>query len=54
MAKDLFGEEIIEDILLRDTFIEPPFTVLDSKNGNWQNRKRNWINKGLRSEVGRI
>ena len=53
MAKDLFGEEIIEDILLRDTFIEPPFTVLDSKNGNWQNRKRNWINKGLRSEVGR-
>lgn len=53
MAKDLFGEEIIEDVLLRDTFIEPPFTVLDSKNGNWQNRKRNWINKGLRSEVGR-
>lgn len=53
MAKDLFGNEIIEDVLLRDKFIEPPFSVLDTRQGNWQNRKRKWIAKGLKSEVGR-
>ncbi len=50
---DLFGNEIIEDVLLRDKFIEPPFSVLDTKSGNWQKRKRKWIAKGLKSEVGR-
>jgi DNA modification methylase len=50
---DLFGNEIIEDVLLRDKFLEPPFSVLDTKQGSWQNRKRKWIQKGLKSEVGR-
>ena len=50
---NLFGEEIIEDVLLRDKFIEPPFSILDTKSGNWQKRKRLWIGKGLKSEVGR-
>jgi DNA modification methylase len=53
MAKDLFGNEIIEDVLLRDLFIEPPFSVLDAKSGNWQNRKKKWIQIGIKSEVGR-
>ena len=53
MAKDLFGNEIIEDVLLRDKFLEPPFSVLDTRQGSWQNRKRRWIAKGLKSEVGR-
>ena len=53
MAKDLFGNEIIEDVLLRDLFVEPPFSVLDAKSGNWQNRKRKWMQIGMRSEVGR-
>ena len=51
--KDLFGNEIIEDELLRDKFIEPPFSVLDAKSGNWQKRKRLWRSKGLKSELGR-
>jgi len=51
--KDLFGNEIIEDELLRDKFIEPPFSVLDTKSGNWQKRKRLWRSKGLKSEIGR-
>ncbi len=50
---DLFGNEIIQDELLRDKFIEPPFSILDTKSGNWQRRKRLWIGKGLKSEVGR-
>lgn len=53
MAKDLFGNEIIEDILLRNKFIEPPFSVLDTKSGNWQRRKREWMRIGMKSEVGR-
>ena len=53
MALDLFGEEIIKDELLRDKFIEPPFSILDTKSGSWQRRKKLWINKGLKSEVGR-
>ena len=52
-AFDLFGNEIIQDELLRDKFIEPPFSILDTKSGNWQRRKRLWIAKGLKSEVGR-
>lgn len=53
MEKDLFGNEIIKDVLLREKFIEPPFSVLDTKSGNWQNRKRKWIQKGIKSEIGR-
>lgn len=53
MSIDLFGNEIIEDLILRERFIEPPFSVLDTKGGGWQNRKRLWINKGIKSEVGR-
>lgn len=53
MAKDLFGNEIIEDVLLRDKFIEPPFSVLDTKQGNWQRRKKEWMRIGMKSEVGR-
>ena len=50
---DLFGNEIIHDELLRDKFIEPPFSILDTKTGTWQRRKKTWVSKGLKSEVGR-
>lgn len=53
MNVDLFGDEVKRDVLLRDKFIEPPFSVLDTKSGKWQNRKRLWKNKGIKSEVGR-
>ena len=53
MEKDLFGNEIITDVLLRDKFIEPPFSVLDTKQGNWQRRKREWKRIGIKSELGR-
>ena len=51
--KDLFGNEIITNPLLRDRFIEPPFSVLDTKQGGWQNRKREWLRTGIKSEIGR-
>tara|TARA_R110002124_G_scaffold278574_1_gene450641 strand:- start:50 stop:925 length:876 start_codon:yes stop_codon:yes gene_type:complete len=53
MEKDLFGNEIIRNPLLRDKFIEPPFSVIDTKSGNWQRRKKEWKRIGIKSEVGR-
>lgn len=50
---DLFGEVIVTDPILRDQFIEPPFSVLDTKSGNWQRRKKLWSSLGIKSEVGR-
>lgn len=50
---NLFGEQVPRDVLLRDKFIEPPFSVLDTKQGGWQSRKRRWLELGIRSEVGR-
>ena len=51
--KDLFGNVIEKKKILREEFIEPPFTILDSKQGNWQRRKRTWKELGIRSEIGR-
>lgn len=50
---DLFGDKVESDVLLRDKFIEPPFSVLDTKGGNWRQRTRLWKGKGIKSEVGR-
>jgi len=50
---DLFGNVIVTDPILRDQFIEPPFSVLDTKSGNWQRRKKLWSSLGMKSEVGR-
>ena len=38
---------------LASTFLIPPFSVLNSREGWWQERKRFWINKGIQSEAGR-
>lgn len=38
---------------LRERFGIPPFSVLDARQGYWQDRKRAWIALGIRSEVGR-
>ena len=34
-------------------FIEPPFSVLNARSLRWQERKRTWLNRGIRSELGR-
>ena len=53
MNRDLFGNEIITNPLLRDKFMEPPFSVLDTKGGAWQSRKREWKRLGIKSHLGR-
>lgn len=34
-------------------FLLPPFTVLNAREGAWQDRKRAWIKLGIRGELGR-
>ena len=46
-------ENKVPSILLKDRFIVPPFSVFDTKQGYWQDRKRRWLALGIKSEVGR-
>lgn len=50
---DIFGNVQETNPILRDQFIEPPFSVLDTKSGNWQRRKKLWQQLGIKSEIGR-
>jgi hypothetical protein len=38
---------------LSDRFLVPPFSVLDARQGYWQERKRYWLAMGIQSELGR-
>lgn len=38
---------------LQKKFIVPPFSVLDTRQGYWQERKRAWLALGIKSEIGR-
>ena len=38
---------------LADKFGVPPFSVIDRRQGNWRERKREWLAKGIKSELGR-
>jgi len=49
----LFEVEKKPAVSLADKFVVPPFSVLDRRQGEWQNRKRRWLQMGMRSEVGR-
>ena len=50
---DLFGNAVEKTETLKERFGENPFSILDTKTGSWQNRKRRWIKLGIQSEVGR-
>lgn len=53
---DLFGDPIIERPdrgKLADLFGYPPFSVLNSRDGWWAERKAAWKSLGIRSEIGR-
>lgn len=39
--------------LLKDRFIVPPFSILDSKQGYWRERVNMWKSIGIKSELGR-
>ena len=39
--------------LLHDRFITPPFSVFDTRQGYWQERRHDWLKLGIKSELGR-
>jgi hypothetical protein len=51
---DLFGETIqqIKKSPVAQKFLVSPFSVLNAREGDWQERKRAWIDMGIKSEVG--
>lgn len=55
--KELFGRlgpvSDVEHKTLSNRFIVPPFSVLDARQGYWQERKREWLALGIQSELGR-
>ena len=55
LGTDLFGEPIrmAPKAPLADRFLVPPFSVLDARAGDWQERKRAWLALGIKSEIGR-
>ena len=47
------GADQINKNTLADEFIAPPLSVLDAKQGYWQDRKRQWKDAGIKSDDGR-
>lgn len=47
------GEKIEATQKLSDRFLVPPFSVLDARQGYWQDRKKSWLSIGIKSEIGR-
>lgn len=50
---DISEESKQEFRSLNDIYFIPPFSVINSMLGKWQNRRKWWINKGIKSELGR-
>lgn len=55
LGQDLFGEQVVAPSRgpVADRFLFPPFSVLDARQGEWQERKRDWASLGISGEVGR-
>lgn len=55
MGLDLFGESVQQRSAspVARKFIVAPFSVLNARDGDWQERKRAWKAMGIASEVGR-
>lgn len=54
-GSDLFGDDIKPEVSgpVAERFTFPPFTILDARTGEWQERKRAWSSLGIQGEVGR-
>lgn len=47
------GASRVQSGALAERFLVPPFSVLNAREGGWQDRKREWLALGIRSELGR-
>ena len=48
-----FSKENATGVSLFDRYGQPPFSVLNAHNGEWQKRKKEWISLGIDSGLGR-
>jgi hypothetical protein len=55
LLADIAGDrdEPVTSVPLHERFLVPPFSVLDTRQGYWQDRKRQWTSLGMMSELGR-
>jgi len=53
MVKNLFGEEIQENLSLADKYLLAPTTILNKRDAKWAKLKSKWIKLGIQSELGR-
>lgn len=49
----IFDEDYGVSGSMQDKYGVPPFSVLDTRQGNWQERRREWLALGIESEKGR-
>jgi hypothetical protein len=55
-GENLFGETIAPEqhgSTLAENWDYPPFSVFNARDGWWQERKRQWLTLGIKSELGR-
>lgn len=52
---DMFGHTMRGPVAspVSQKFLVPPFTVLNAREGDWQERKRAWMAMGIKGELGR-
>lgn len=55
LSVDLFGAsaDVAHGSALAKAWDYPPFSVLNARDGWWQDRKRAWLGLGIESELGR-
>jgi len=53
---DLFGEPVKRTVTgpLSERFLFPPFSVLDMRTSQWQERREAWLSTGIQGELGRL
>lgn len=49
--RELNKQEVAKN--LKERFIVPPFSILDTRQGYWQDRKNEWLKLGIRSDESR-
>ena len=52
-GRDIFSNSCEKNDTLSNYFLFSPFSILDTSAAVWQKRKRQWINLGIKSELGR-
>ena len=60
IERKLFGDDMFGDAIqqknrgvVEDRFLFPPFSVFNTRDGKWADRKHAWISLGIQSELGR-